>query len=364
VWAALADERLDAVVVFGHGVIGAYGFLAYTSGYSPVVRAANVVLFPGADPVVVVPTDADGWYARHRAGVEDVRVAGQGDILSAYDDLASGVAGVLAERGVAEGRIGVVGMRHLASAWEAERVRELLAGAELVDVTERVAAVKAVKDPEDVVELERTAAIADDAFEACLDRIRPGVTGWELSAAIEAEGRRQGVRDALIFASAGAYFLERPTADALRDGDLVTVYVEIVGPTGYWVELARLVSIGELDAERAALAGACLEAARMAEAELRAGQTAGDPARAIDDVAARAGVRVGIWHGHGVGVDHDTPVITAADTTPLERDMVIAVHPNFSTANEGVGASVADTYVIGEGPPRRLSRLDPGLAAR
>ena len=48
----LAGERLDAVVVFGHGVIGAYGFLAYTSGYAPVVRAANVVLLPGADPCI------------------------------------------------------------------------------------------------------------------------------------------------------------------------------------------------------------------------------------------------------------------------------------------------------------------------
>jgi hypothetical protein len=42
-------------------------------------------------------------------------------------------------------------------------------------------------------------------------------------------------------------------------------------------------------------------------------------------------------------------------------DMVISVHPNFTTADERLGASVADTYLIGEGPPQRLSRLDPGL---
>jgi Xaa-Pro aminopeptidase len=72
-------------------------------------------------------------------------------------------------------------------------------------------------------------------------------------------------------------------------------------------------------------------------------------------------VGVGIWHGHGVGVDHDPPVITAADVTPLVPDMVISVHPNFTTADERLGASVADTYVIGDGSPQRLSRLDPGL---
>jgi hypothetical protein len=54
-------------------------------------------------------------------------------------------------------------------------------------------------------------------------------------------------------------------------------------------------------------------------------------------------------------------VITAANAEVLERDMVISLHPNFSTADERLGASVADTYVIGTAAPRRLSRLDPGL---
>jgi Xaa-Pro aminopeptidase len=361
IWGRLEGERIEAIVVFGHGVIGSYGYLAYTSGYAPVVRAANVVLFPDADPVAIVATGADAWYARNRAGLADVRVAGEGDILSEYDDLGAGVAALLAERGAAAGRIGVVGMRHAASAWEAERLRALLPAAELVDVTPAVTAVKAVKDTEDITELEATAAIADEAFVDFLAQLHPGMTGWEANGVIESAARSRGVKDALIFVSAGAYFLERPTAEPFADGDLLTVYVEIIGPTGYWIELARLVALGGLDADRTAIASACLEAARSAEALLVAGRSAGDAARAIDDVAERAGVRVGIWHGHGVGIDHDAPVVTAGDATPLERDMVIALHPNFSTADERLGASVADTYVIGAGAPRRLSRVDPGL---
>ena len=84
-------------------------------------------------------------------------------------------------------------------------------------------------------EITETAAIADDAFEAFLGRVRPGVSGWELNAVIEQAIRERGTRDALIFISAGAYFLERPTAARVADGDLLTVYIEIVGPTGYWV---------------------------------------------------------------------------------------------------------------------------------
>jgi len=360
-WAALADQRLDAVVVFGKGTIGSYGGIEWTSGYAPVLRAANVVLLPGHAPIAVVTTAADAYYARHRAGVEDARAAGQGDILSEYDDLASGVAGVLAEKGVAKGRLGVVGLKHHATAHEAERFASGLPDATVVDVTGAFAAVKAIKEPEEIAELEATAAIADAAFEACLPLVRAGATGWELNAAIEGKGRSLGVKDALVFASAGSYFLERPTAEPFAAGDLLSIYVEIVGPTDYWVELARLVAIGPLDPARMAMADACLEAARAAEQGLVAGKPAGAAAAAIDAVAAREGVRVGIWHGHGVGVDHDLPVITAADTTPLAADMVIAVHPNFSSADERISASVADTYVIGTGSPRRLSRIDPGL---
>ena len=42
--------------------------------------------------------------------------------------------------------------------------------------------------------------------------------------------------------------------------------------------------------------------------------------------------------------------------------MVISIHPNFSTTDERLGVSVADTYLVGDGPPKPLSRLDPGLA--
>jgi len=359
-WSAVAGEDLTAIVVAGKGLIGQYGALEWCAGYVPVVRAAYAVLTPDAEPALVVTTAADAWYARRNTGLAEVRVAGQGDILSEYDDPSSAVAALLPQ----SGRIGVAGLRHVMSSWEAERLAAALPGAELVDVSAQVAAVKAVKDEEDIAELRATAAIADDAFEAFLARVAPGVSGWELNGEIERVIRAQGVRDSLIFISGGAYFLERPVADPVRNGDLLTVFVEIVGPTGYWVELGRLVAIGALDEERERLAETCLAAAEAAEAELVAGRTAGDPARAIDAVASSAGVTVGIWHGHGVGVDHDPPVITAADTTPLVPGMVISVHPNFSTTDERLGASVADTYLVGELPPERLSRLAPGLYRR
>jgi hypothetical protein len=44
--------------------------------------------------------------------------------------------------------------------------------------------------------------------------------------------------------------------------------------------------------------------------------------------------------------------------------MVIAVHPNFSTFDESKGASVADTYIVRDGEPERLSNVPRELIRR
>jgi Xaa-Pro aminopeptidase len=362
---AMEEAGYDALVIAGRGVISQYGYLEYVAGYCPVVRSAYAVLGREGDVALIVPTAADAWYARRLAALEDVRVAGQGDVFSEYDDLASGVVSALTERGAAAGRVGVVGLRHIVPVAEYELLGAGLPGATLVDATRLVADVKAVKTEEELVEVRHTASIADAGFEAGLAQLRPGATGWEISAAIEQAARARGARgEVLVFLSADPYFLGRPDARPFAAGDLVTVYVELTGPTGYWVEHASLVALGGLDDARAALADATLEAAAAAERELRAGRVAGDVARALDEVVARDALRSGIWHGHGVGVDHDSPVITATDTTPLVERMVVAIHPNFSTADESLGASVADTYIVRDGDPERVSQVPRELFRR
>lgn len=353
----MSREGLDALVAAGRGVISQYGYLEYLTGYCPVVREAYAVLAGEQEPALILPTGADAWYAARASGLSDIRVAGQGDVLSSYDSLPGGVVAALAERGVENGRIGIVGLQHIVAHGHYEQMRAALPKAQLTDSTALLAGVKAIKDEIDLRELRRTAAIAEDGLRAGLSQLRAGAIPREVGAAMEGAVRAQGAREALIFLSAHPYFLARPDALALTDGDLVTAYVELTGPSGYWMECGALVALGQLEREREALAEACLAAAADAQRNLRPGRTAADVAQAIEKVAEQEGLRVGIWHGHGVGVDHDPPVITAGDRTPLQRNMVISVHPNFSTANERLGASVACTSILGEAEPEALTEI-------
>jgi Xaa-Pro aminopeptidase len=355
VWAAMDADGFGALVVAGRGVVGQNGFLEWVTGYAPVVRHAYAIVTPGRRPALVVGTAADAWHARRWTGLRDIVVAGEGDLVAEHDHLPGSVGQVLRRRRVRR-PVGIVGLRHIVPAGEVTLL-EQATGGPLIDATPLVARLKSLKSEEDILHLGRTMAVADAAAAELLVHIRPGMTAWEASAMLERAVCVAGAREVLVFVSAQAYFLQRPGPETLRRGDLVTVYVEISGWSGYWVELAFLVSLGELDAEREQLAHAVLAAASAAERKLVAGSTAAAVARAVDRVARSGGYRSGIWHGHGVGVDHDLPVITAADRSVLEPTMAVAVHPNFADRHERLGASVADTYLVTAGAPDRLSTL-------
>ena len=212
-----------------------------------------------------------------------------------------------------------------------------------------------------MAEVRRTVEVGDAGFRAAQRTLREGATDAEVGAAIREAIYARGARDSLIFVSAEPYFLSWSQGRPFRDGDLTTIYVEVVGPTGYWVEVGGLIALGDPHPEQMSVAEACLEAAARAEDQLRPGVPAGEVAAAIDAVAAEAGLSSGIWHGHGVGVDHDRPVITAGEELPLAPGMVISVHPNFCTGDERFGAGQVDTYAITDSGAERLSAIPPGI---
>lgn len=353
----LAQEGLDALVVYSRGHITQYGGVEFLTGYTPVARAHYAVLTRTGSPVLIAPTPADRWFASRLPGSCDVRLAGEGDVVSGADDLAGAAAAVLVQRGLASGRIGVSGLRTLLPVGEHEALSKALPHASLLDADPLLTRLKLVKEPQEIEAVRLTASIADEGVLAAQRSLRAGVSDSEVGATIRAAVFAQGARDALVFVSAEPYFLSWSRGRRFRDGDLVTVYVEIVGPSGCWVEVGALMALGVPSPEHVQVAETCMRAAERAESLLRPGVAAADVARAIEQVAAGSGLHAGLWHGHGVGIDHDAPVISVADQTVLQPGMVLAVHPSCCTSDERFGASVVDTYVVGQQRPERLSAV-------
>ena len=359
VWDAMQDEGYDALIVAGRGLLTQYGYLEYVVGYCPLVRLTYAVVIPGQQPVLVTPTSSDAWYAKMATDLTDIRVAGQGDVISKQDNLPAAVAQVLVDYKLDRGRIGMVGLKHIVPVGDYEDFVAALPDTRLEDATAVVGRAKAVKSAEEQAEVLRSCEIADAGMRAFEERAAIGVTGWELWGDMQRAVRSRGAREVLIMVSSDPFFNAPPFETPLRDGDLACVYTEITGPNGFWVEKASLYEFGTTDDAKRRMAELCLESHAAAAEKLVAGSTAAEVAGALEATVTGHDVEFGIWHGHGVGVDHDTPVITKTDSTELVPGMVIAMHPNFTNHEQTVGASVSDTYIIQEsGRAVRGSQLD------
>ena len=125
------------------------------------------------------------------------------------------------------------------------------------------------------------------------------------------------------------------------------------------IGLKRVVSIavGDISNEMKELADACVLAMEEVKKTIKPGITVGDIAKAIHLHIDHLDVKIGIWHGHGVGVDHDLPVISDNGTDRIEEGMVLSVHPNFANTTEEFGASIADVFIVTKEGAESLSKL-------
>jgi hypothetical protein len=111
------------------------------------------------------------------------------------------------------------------------------------------------------------------------------------AAGVEAVARGEGAELTLVYVSSGEFVARLPLARQLATTDVVTVFVEIAGPSGHWVELGAIVAMPQAsDAE--SIAGPCTAALRSGANALRPGVEAGCVAHAMTPLVCR---RPSIW---------------------------------------------------------------------
>jgi Xaa-Pro aminopeptidase len=100
------------------------------------------------------------------------------------------------------------------------------------------------------------------------------------------------------------------------------------------------------------------EATVACGAALRPGVKASDAAAPVKQVGLKAGLNLGVWSGHGIGLDViEPPAIVSDDDTVLEEGMVISVHPHVLNKDKTNGGHIGDAYVVRKGGGEPLSRM-------
>jgi len=174
---------------------------------------------------------------------------------------------------------------------------------------------------------------------------------------VERVMRGQGIYDTMILLSPGPY-LREPANHIFRAGDFIMFSIELAGPEGYWVEQGGMFMLGEPSKTHQALFTICHDAIATARGMLVPGGSVAAISKKIEAMLKDAGFQIGIWGGHGIGLDVlELPLILPHDPGILGEDMVIAIHPHVVDRETDLGAYVSEVCVVTKSGGRRMSQL-------
>ena len=373
----MANKGIDTLVTVDPSNMA---WLTGYDGWSFYVHQA-VIVGPSGDPVF--------WGRRmDAAGAMRTCYMAETDIVPYPDDYVMSterhpmdhLAALLSDRGWAGGRIGVEMENYYYSARAHAVLRDAVAG-EVVDATALVNWQRAEKSPDEISFMRRAARIVERMHARIREVVRPGLPGNVLAAEI--------YRTALIGAEdengpfGGDYPAIAPLIPAGKDATAahltwsdkpyppdVGVFFEIAGVyRRYHAPLCRTAWLGEPPAEVRRAEAALIEGVAAGIDAARAGNTAGDVARAFYAVLARHGIEREGRCGYPIGISYPpdwgerTFSIRPEDETVLQPDMTFHFMPGLWMENWGL--EITEPLLIRpDGPAECLADVPRGVFVR
>jgi Xaa-Pro aminopeptidase len=250
----------------------------------------------------------------------------------------------------------------------AEWERLSAGSAELVPTAGIVAALRAVKDADEVSKLQRAARIADRGLEALtaetwIGRSEKGLA-WRLRELLHAHGADELSFDSIVASGPNGALPHATPSDRIIDrGTLVTVDWG-VRVDGYCSDCTRTFSTGRLPDRLREAYEVCLAAQKRACANIKAGLTGIEADALARDPIDEAGFGENFGHGlgHGVGLQvHEAPRLSTESTDTLEPGQAVTIEPGIYLEGLG-GVRIEDLAIVREGGADLLTSFPKELA--
>src|SRR5271169_4124966 len=340
--AAMAAEKVDALIVCGNQYTGFEGAVRYTSGFEIVHRYVYVLIPLSGEPTLVFPREARWIGDKQKPWVKE----------QVWPDLPGQW---LQERAVKSNwkRVGTYGMNFVMAVRD---YRELARGPfELIPFDRDFDIARAVKSEEELTEVRDAIDIIVDGFWALVAAYEPGKTEAEIMApAVErffARGAGPHMMNILLSGTGGeaeASF-KVPGHRITAVDDLLLYSLEVTGAGGYWVEFSRPLIRGKLSSRTQAMADAYPQALEAARKLMRTGELASNVHRVVAETFAKYGFALGHLSGHSIGATMlETPAIGAKSDVQLQENMIFSLHPQVVDKDGKVCLYTQDTYRIGK----------------
>jgi len=361
---AMRANGLDGLLIFRQES------MYYLSGYDTFGYVFFQCLYLSVDGVMTLLTrSADLRQARHTSVIEDVRIwADLPDTNPAID-----LRKILEEQGCRSKKLGVEWDSYGLTARNGQRLSASLEGfCEVEDASYLVSKLRVIKSPAEIEYVRKAASLADDAWQAALDVIRPGVS----------EGVILGAMHDAIFSGGGDYpgnsFVIGSGTDALlcryksgrRDlGAQDQLTLEWAGSyRWYHAAMMRTLCLGDVPARQRELYEASVEALEAVHASIKPGNTFGDGFNAHAEVLDQRGLgdhRLNAC-GYSLGTTFapnwmDWPMLYENNPVEFAPGMVIFTHMIIFDSDADLAMTLGETVLVTEQGNERLSRASREL---
>jgi Xaa-Pro aminopeptidase len=245
-----------------------------------------------------------------------------------------------------------------------ETVTRDFEGLKVVDLTEQIDRLVAVKSDEELGLMRQCARMQDAIFEKVLHEIKPGMRDVDVAAMAWREGWVRGSSQGIYLGGSapmgkpsflvGRHFQDR----TLEEGDNLSFLIEVNGPGGYFTEVGRTIVLGKATQELQDNFAAAMEAQDYSAGLLRPGAACREVAAAHDAFMRARGLPPELrLYSHGQGYDMvERPLVRGDEPMAIEAGMCLAVHPNYELRS--LFMIVCDNYVVGPNGTERIHKTE------
>ncbi|HHY37843.1 MAG TPA: aminopeptidase P family protein [Clostridia bacterium] len=363
---ALAKQGIDAVVAsFGENIY-------YCSGLKTIPSVANRGLFNQSRiseaVFVVVPQSGEATLicsagvagvAEEQSHIKDIRFSGTGIYReypaggrpSIYASKAADVlVGVLKEKGLSEGRVGIEFSSISYSL--GTRLTKEFPKVQFVDAKPVFTEARMIKTPWEIANIRNSVKAAEIALSAAIDVIGEGTKESDILQAYKRSLINQGLDWGTTSVGAGANSAETYNLGgsyAVKKGDVVRFDLGAI-TNGYFSDISRTVVLGRPSDTARRVYDAIYEAEQTMLSMVKPGALTGDIYEAGVSIVRKHGfldyVRGNMGHGIGLVV-HEEPDLVKGGQIVLEPGMVLAVEAPFYITGE-FGMNVENNVIVTE----------------
>jgi len=347
--AEMQKQGLDVIIALGDRCIGGArgtGSFRYLTDFFIIFNWGLVLFFPEGDPVMLVTSELQRFWALKHSWINDVRFSMNyvPDVIAIVKERTQGKSG----------RVGFAGFESMPHSLS-QSFREELPGVELRDAEPMLLTLRFTKSKEEHDLMRKAARLTDGGFEAVVQMITPGVKEYEIIGALDGYHRGHGSDQTFNLISSGPFPRSTdgtdfpalpwyPSDRTIQRGDVVLLEMTTVYG-GYWNQLVRAVSVGGANNALVSFKDAVVKTTEAGISAMRPGVAIDDVVGSMAKAAEAQGFELTLPMGHIVGLDLVEARVSPGSSLVLNDGTTAIIHPCLRDKS-GARMLWGQTYVV------------------